>query len=182
MIKAILLHYFIAYIHPFFDGNGRAARTVFYFEAIKTNLQFVELLSVSADLKEHGKRYERSFDLVQEHELDMTFFIDSCLDSLMLALKRVEEKINYLMDISNLMKSAGINQNQVGLLQRVALNKYRAISIEEYAAQIGKSRELARRELKDLLLKGFLKERKKGKKFVYFVLSRELKARVKEAA
>ena len=93
LIKGILLHYFIAYIHPFFDGNGRTARTFFYVQAIKNNLKFVELLSISADLKEHGKRYERSFDLVEEHGYDMTFFIDFCLDSLITAITKVESKI-----------------------------------------------------------------------------------------
>ncbi len=29
LVRGILLHYFIAYIHPFFDGNGMTARTLF---------------------------------------------------------------------------------------------------------------------------------------------------------
>ena len=109
LIKGILLHYFVAYIHPFFDGNGRTARTLFYFKAIKNDLKFVELLSVSANLKEHGKRYEESFNLVEEHELDMTFFIDFCLDSLIIALAKVEQKVNYLIDISSLIEAESIN-------------------------------------------------------------------------
>lgn len=180
LIKGILLHYFIAYIHPFFDGNGRTARTLFYFKAIKNDLKFVELLSVSANLKEHGKRYEKSFDLVKEHELDMTFFIDFCLDSLIAALDKVERKVSYLIEISSLIEKDRINSNQVSLLQRMALNKYRATSIEEYAEDIGKSREIARRELKDLLKKGYLKEEKKGKKFIYYINSKELRTRVLE--
>lgn len=178
LIKGILLHYFIAYIHPFFDGNGRTARTLFYFKSIKNDLKFVELLSVSANLKEHGKRYEKSFDLVKEHELDMTYFIDFCLDSLITALGKVEKKVNYLIEISSLIEKDGINSNQVLLLQKMALNKYRATSIEEYAAEIEKSREIARRELKDLLKKGYLKEEKKGKKFVYSIDSKELRVKV----
>lgn len=179
LIRGILLHYFIAYIHPFFDGNGRTARTLFYFKAIKNDLKFVELLSVSANLKEHGRRYEKSFDLVKEHELDMTFFIDFCLDSLITALDKVEKKVNYLIDISSLIEKEGINSNQVSLLQRMALNKYRATSIEEYAEDIGKSREIARRELKDLLNKGYLREEKKGKKYIYYIQSKFLREKLK---
>ncbi len=178
LIKGILLHYFVAYIHPFFDGNGRTARTLFYFKAIKNDLKFVELLSISADLKEHGKRYKRSFDLVNEHELDITFFIDFCLDSLVTSLGKVEKKVNYLFDISLLIEKEGLTFNQVSLLQRMALNKYRATSIEKYAREIRKSREIARRELKDLLKKAYLKEEKKGRKFIYYVNSKELRARV----
>jgi Fic family protein len=178
LIKGILFHYFISYIHPFFDGNGRTARTMFYLKAIKNDLKFVELLSVSANLKEHGKRYERSFELVKEYELDMTFFIEFCLDSLVTALEKIEKKINYLLDISKLIKLESFSSNQVSLLQRMALNKYQAISIEEYAEIINKSREISRRELKDLLEKGYLTEEKKGKKNIYKVKSKYLKERI----
>ncbi|POB13187.1 Fic family protein [Halobacteriovorax sp. DA5] len=175
LIKGILLHYFTAYIHPFFDGNGRTARTLFYFKAMKNNLKFVELLSISANLKQHGKRYERSFDLVKEHQLDLTYFIDFCLDSLLLSLKRVEEKVNFLITISELITRDGLSETQVSLLQKMALNKYKAISIEEYALDINKSREISRRELKDLKAKGYVSEHKQGKKFVYKVNSKYLK-------
>lgn len=75
LIKSILFHYFIVYIHPFFDGNGRTARTLSYFIGMQNNLKFLELLSISADLKQHGNKYETSFDLVQKYNLDLTYFI-----------------------------------------------------------------------------------------------------------
>lgn len=175
LLKGILLHYFTAYIHPFFDGNGRTARTLFYFKAIKNNLKFVELLSVSAALKETGRKYEKSFDLVVEHELDMTYFIDFCLDSLILSLEQVKKKVEYLISLSNLKATYHLNAQQVSLLQKMALNKFRHITIEEYATSIEKSREVARIELKDLKEKGFLIEQKKGKKLVYYVDSKRLK-------
>ncbi len=169
LIKGILLYYFVSYVHPFFDGNGRTARTLFYFKAMKSDLKFVELLSVSANLKDSGKRYERSFELVKEHDFDMTFFIDFCLDSLIKALSVVEKKVKYLVDIAMLMDSAKLSRNQVTLLQKLALNKYREVSIEDYAESINKSREVARKELKELLRQKLLREEKRGKKYVYCV-------------
>ncbi|MDO8610266.1 MAG: Fic family protein, partial [bacterium] len=35
IIKAIFLHFWIGYLHPFYDGNGRIARTLFYWYLIK---------------------------------------------------------------------------------------------------------------------------------------------------
>jgi len=180
LIRGILLHYFIAYIHPFFDGNGRTARTLFYFKAMKHNLKFVELLSVSAHLKEHGKKYENSFDLVKENDNDITYFIDFCLDSLVAALKKVEEKVEYLIDIGILKDVYSLSYGQVSLLQKMALNKHCAISIEQHAEALGKSREISRRELKNLLKIGFLQEVKKGKKFVYYIQSKKLKEDVRK--
>ena len=178
LIKGILLHYFTAFIHPFFDGNGRTARTLFYFKSIKNDLKFVELLSVSADLKSHGKRYVKSFDLVKEHDLDVTYFIDFCLDSLVTAVGKVERKLEFLMKITALEDKDNLTRNQVSLLQRLSLNKHKVISIEEYSSDIGKSREIARRELKDLLGKELLDEIKQGKKFVYRINTSNLRAKL----
>ena len=178
LIIGILLHYFVAYIHPFFDGNGRTARTLFYFKAIKSDLKFVELLSISADLKSHGKKYERSFELVLSHDLDVTFFIDFCLNSLVSALDIVERKVDYLLSVARLDKPFKLNPNKIALLQRMALNKYREISIEEYARQIGKSREVARQELQDLSEKNFLKREKRKLKFIYRIDTAFLKKSV----
>ncbi len=175
IIQGILLHYFIAYIHPFFDGNGRSARSLFYFIGFKNNLNYLELISISAHLKEHGKRYEKSFDLVKEHELDISYFIDFCLDSLIFALGKIEEKINYLIKISNLKDSLALSPNQTALLQKMALNKYKGISIEEYGLSINKSREVSRKNLKDLVRKGLLREEKIGKRYIYYVQSKKLK-------
>ena len=179
LIKGICFHYFTAFIHPFFDGNGRTARTLFYFESIKNNLKFVELLSISANLKNHGKRYERSFELTKKYDYDITYFIDFCLDSLLIALKNVENKVNYLISFSFLKKDIkGITLSQIALLQRMALYKHKPITIEEHAKYIKKSREMARKDLKFLLQKNLLKENKVGKKYVYFIQNKILKEKI----
>lgn len=35
IIKGILLHFWLAYVHPFMDGNGRTARALFYWYVLK---------------------------------------------------------------------------------------------------------------------------------------------------
>ncbi len=167
LINAILTHYLIAYIHPFFDGNGRTARALFYFTAMRNDLDYVQLLSVSAYLKEHGKQYEKAFEKVVENDLDVTYFIDFCLDSIHSALEAVSKKVEYLLRIHELRKKTELSDNQIGLLQRMALHRFRVISTEEYASQIGKSREIARQELKALTELKLLQEEKQSKKFVY---------------
>lgn len=178
MIKGILLHYFTAYIHPFFDGNGRTARALFYFKGMRNELEYMKLLSVSAYLKEHGRQYENSFEKVVANELDVTYFIDFCLDSIHSALLSVSKKVTFLLSINRLVQPLGLSTNQIGLLQRMVLHKFRSVSIEEHAAQISKSREVARQELKTLAAKGLVHEAKSGMKFVYRIdrerLEREL--------
>jgi len=179
LIRGILFHYFLAYIHPFFDGNGRTARSLFYLKAFKHNLNYVELLSISAHLKEHGKKYEKSFALVKDHNLDLTYFIDFSLDSILSALKKVEIKVAFLVSITNLQSDLGLNKNQITLLQKLALNKFHGITSEDFAKSIDRTREMARKGLKQLYNLGLLTERKQGKKLYYYIDNEKLKQSVK---
>ena len=176
LLKGILIHYFIAYIHPFFDGNGRTARALFYFKSMRNHLAYVQLLSVSAYLKEHGKQYEDAFEKVVENDLDVTYFVDFCLDSIYSALTVVSKKVEYLLRITQLRESLKLTNNQIGLLQRMSLHKFRMTSIEEYAQQIKMSREIARQELKLLTEFGLTLEFKQSKKLVYKIDKEKLDA------
>ncbi|MCM2321815.1 MAG: Fic family protein [Oligoflexia bacterium] len=176
LVRGILFHYFIAFIHPFFDGNGRTARALFYFKAMRNSLEYIQLLSVSAYLKEHGSQYEKVFEKVVTNDCDITYFIDFCLDSIHSALMAVSKKVDYLLRLNELKEKAAVTPSQIGLLQRMALHKFRTVSIEEHAKQIGKSREIARQELKALFEIGLIEVTKSGKKLVYSMNKSKLEA------
>jgi len=169
LIKGILLHYLVAYIHPFFDGNGRTARTLFYFKCLKHKLDWVNFLSISSALKEPGKGYENSFKLVKENEWDLTYFIIYSLNSLSRALDIVEGKVNKLCKIPELSEMLKLDENQVGLLQRLYLHPLRIIDVKEHAVNIGKGDESARLELKELVIKDLLFEEKIKNKSFYSI-------------
>lgn len=178
LLQGVILHYLIAYIHPFFDGNGRTARTLFYLQSMKHNFNFVELLSISAHLKEHGGRYERSFLNANKHQGDITFFIDFALDSMLAALKEVEKKVNFLQKIWKLQKDERLSDEQICLLQKMALNKFRTITIQEFANDTRRSHEMARIELKELAHLDLLSEEKKGRVIHFRCQVKELRHRI----
>ncbi len=47
VIKAIVLHFAIGYVHPFVDGNGRAARAMFYWYMLREGYWLFEFLPIS---------------------------------------------------------------------------------------------------------------------------------------
>lgn len=47
IIKAIIIHFFISYLHPFVDGNGRTARALFYWYMLKEGYWLTEYMSIS---------------------------------------------------------------------------------------------------------------------------------------
>ena len=47
IIRGIIIHFMIAYMHPFVDGNGRTARALFYWYMLKSGYWLTEYLSIS---------------------------------------------------------------------------------------------------------------------------------------
>ena len=47
VIKAIVLHFALGYVHPFVDGNGRTARAIFYWYMLKHGYWLFEFLPIS---------------------------------------------------------------------------------------------------------------------------------------
>ena len=50
LVKAIILHFMIGYIHPFGDGNGRTARAIFYWFMLRSGYWLFEYLSIRSCL------------------------------------------------------------------------------------------------------------------------------------
>jgi Fic family protein len=75
LIKGIIIHYLIGYIHPFVDGNGRLARSLFYWYLLKKGYWIIEFLSLSRLIKEHRSKYDMSYLLSETDQGDTTYFI-----------------------------------------------------------------------------------------------------------
>ncbi len=74
LIKGILLHFWLAWIHPFCDGNGRTARAIFYWYMLKKKYWAFEYLSISRIVLNKEGQYKRAF-LNTELSGDLTYFL-----------------------------------------------------------------------------------------------------------
>lgn len=61
VIRAVLLHFWVGFDHPFEDGNGRTARALFYWSMRTHRYWLVEYLSISRILREAPSQYSRAF-------------------------------------------------------------------------------------------------------------------------
>lgn len=57
VVRAILLHFMLAYDHPFVDGNGRTARLLFYWSMLSQDYWLAEFLPISRLLKKAPAQY-----------------------------------------------------------------------------------------------------------------------------
>ena len=91
IVKAIILHFLIGYIHPFNDGNGRTARAIFYWFALKHHYELLEYISISRIFVHAPVQYSRAYQLTETDSNDMTYFIDFNIHILKPGAGRPEE-------------------------------------------------------------------------------------------
>lgn len=60
VIRSILLQFWIAYDHPFVDGNGRTARALFYWSMLRHGFWLAEFFSISHEILKEPKNYYRA--------------------------------------------------------------------------------------------------------------------------
>lgn len=61
IIKGIIIHFMLAYFHPFVDGNGRTSRSLIYWYLLKNGYWLTEFLSISRVIYKSKAQYEKAF-------------------------------------------------------------------------------------------------------------------------
>jgi Fic family protein len=93
VLKAIILHFWLAYDHSFVDGNGRTARALFYWSVLSQKFWLFEFVSISRIIHKAPVKYTRSFLYTETDENDLTYFI---LSQLTVIKRGIEEVYTYL--------------------------------------------------------------------------------------
>ena len=75
IIRGIIIHFMVAYMHPFVDGNGRTARALFYWYMLKQGYWLTEYLSISRVIAMSKKSYEKAYQYVEADDDDLGYFI-----------------------------------------------------------------------------------------------------------
>src|SRR5256885_2231916 len=75
VVKAAILHFWLAYDHPFVDGNGRTARALFYWSMLHHGFWLCEYISISNILLKGPTQYGRAFLYTETDDNDLTYFI-----------------------------------------------------------------------------------------------------------
>ena len=172
VVRAILLHFWLAYDHPFIDGNGRTARALFYWAMLKRGYWLAEFLSISSILHKRPAAYGRSFLYTETDEGDLTYFI---LDQLRIVCRSIEELHGYLARKTGeiraieqmLRATAALNHRQVALLGHAMRNPGSRYSIQLHRHSHGVTYQTARNDLLVLEKTGLLVRSRAGRAFSF---------------
>lgn len=172
IIKGILLHFWLAYVHPFMDGNGRTARALLYWYMLKHGYWVFEYLSVSTAILNARAQYYRSFLYSEMDNNDATYFIVYNLKAIHDAIELLNEYIRRKQKEKKHAYRLAAQYNSLNPRQRMllasAFEKPQDIyTIEKHSNVHGVTYQTARTDLLGLKDLGLLEMRKEGKKFVF---------------
>ena len=177
VIKGIILHFLIGYIHPFNDGNGRTARTIFYWYVLSRGYWLFEYMSVSRIILRSKKKYGLAYLYTETDENDLTYFINYNLNVIGEALHDMEAYINQKQKESSeaisLVQDIGdVNLRQTDILKKIRKNPDKGFVINEIMITYNVAYDTARNDLLHLTELGYLEKIKIKNKFVFRLLKK----------
>ena len=183
LVKAILLHFWLAYIHPFVDGNGRAARALFYWSALRAGYWLTEYVSISEIVLKAPAKYAHAFLHTETDSSDLTYFLIHQLEVLRRAF---EELAIYVDETIERMQAAeriagdlpGLNHRQRALLGHALRHPGYRYTYRSHGTSHGVVLQTARTDLLDLMSHGLLGGGMEGRRRV-FIAPDDLGARLR---
>jgi Fic family protein len=164
----------LGYEHPFVDGNGRTARAIFYWYALKHGYRIFEYLTISEAVRKGYARYPQAYLDTQVDDGDVTYFvlykldvIEQPLDRLSAYLKQEEAKIERRQQL--LWLAADLNLRQRLLLEHGLRHPLTRYTVKSHMNSSGISPNTARADLEDLVRRKVMTTTRTGRQVIYLV-------------
>jgi Fic family protein len=186
VIRGIILHFWLAYDHPFVDGNGRTARALFYWQMLHASYWLFEFVSISQILRKAPVQYGTAFLQTETDDNDLTYFILHQAEVIRKALKElhdyVERKSRETRTCMRLLGGfADLNHRQQALLTHAVRHPGFSYNIAGHMSRHGIVYDTGRLDLLDLAKRGLLEQRKTGRA-LGFVAPPDLEKRLRDGS
>jgi Fic family protein len=162
IIRGIIVHFMLAFMHPFVDGNGRTARALFYWFMLKEKYWLTEYMSISRVIAKSKSSYEKSFRYVENDGNDMGYFVNYNLRALEISFQQlsdyIKRKKQEKMAATSFMIAGNINYRQAMILQRIKEEPATILTVKDVQEQFAVSSMTARKDLTDLVQQRYLTE------------------------
>ncbi len=183
IVKSCLLHFWLAYVHPFSDGNGRTARALFYLHALKSGFWLMEYVAISRVILKRRAQYEQAFLYSETDDIDCTYFlvfhlkaIEKALEELWQYMERKSQEDELLR--ARLRSAEGLNYRQRAILTRALKDTAARFTIESHKASHNVSYGTSRNDLLDLVARGYLSQVREGRRTYVFSPSADIRERL----
>jgi Fic family protein len=181
--RAIMLHFWLAYDHPFVDGNGRTARALFYWSMLHQHYWLTEFISISRVINKARSQYEKAFLFSESDGSDGTYFLLHQLKVLRTAIDELhgylQRKAQEVRELEHKLRGRDdLNNRQIAILNDALRHPGARITIDGHRTLARVVYQTARTDLLGLAALGYLEQFKIGKK-LYFIPVRDFFRKLK---
>ena len=193
LIRTAVCHYYIGYIHPFYDGNGRLSR---FISSYLITQEFAPVLAyrLSYTIKENIKEYYEAFKTCNDprNQGDLTPFVlmflhvlKISMEQLIAGLKKRKGQLEYYESIlDSFIKSKEIVNKDIASMLYVLIQSElfseRGISTQELLEFLKISRSTLKKNMERVDDYGLIKKIKRGTKNFFGIQLEELEKIVNE--
>ena len=172
VIRAILLHFWVGYDHPFVDGNGRTARAIFYWAMLHAGYWLFEFVSISDILLKAPAQYYRAFLYSETDDNDATYFLIHQAEVIRRAVQSlheyIDQKTKEMEESQHLLRAQShLNHRQLALLSHAMRHPGHFYTVNSHRMSHNTAYDTARRDLLGLEEEGLLTKSKRGRAMVF---------------
>ena len=183
IIKAIIIHFMISYLHPFVDGNGRTARSLFYWYMLKKGYWLTEYLSISRIIYKSKGQYEKAFLYTEHDDFDLGYFINYNLKVLNDAFNELqaylERKTQENADLLE-YRIPGINERQMQIIKICIKTPNSTFTSKDLETRFNVSVKTIRSDLEGLVGLGLLTTVPLNKRLTAYTRAKNFEERLRE--
>lgn len=169
-VRSIILHFWLAYDHPFVDGNGRTARALFYWSMLRHKFWLCEFVSISEIILKGPSKYGRAFLYTETDGNDLTYFLIYHLNVLRRAFDQLHEyvkrKTAELHRLERRLRGMRfLNHRQQALMSHALRHPHHDYTIDSHRLSHRVVYQTARTDLLNLAERGLLESHKVGREW-----------------
>ena len=159
LIRIAAFHFMFAYIHPFYDGNGRMTRFISSAKLMENDVYLLVALRLSYVIKNNRSRYYALFkDTNDRHNYgDMTLFIIGFLGFILEACTQVsefladkKERILHYFDVIDRLELSHEANEVLSILVQVSVCESRSLNITAIEKASGVSKYQIKNHLSEI--------------------------------
>lgn len=140
LIKSTIIHFYFAFIHPYFDGNGRMSRLLQQWYLIQNEFNATLSVPFSKLISETKQQYYKAFELVEDNSkisnfIDVTPFLAYFNKNVFLKLESQLPDKDILKRYKSAIKKGNIHKKQQALflfaLFRYGENEFSTVKLKK---------------------------------------------------
>ena len=172
VVRAIILHFWVAHDRPFADGNGRLARALSLWALLHAGYAVFDYLCPSALLLLAPKRYDLAFRQTETDDNDLTYFILHELEVVRAAIQTLRDRMT--RKTGEMKQASGrvpdfedLNPRQQALIAHALRQPGARYGIARHQHSHGVTHQTARDDLFNLVHRGLLEARRERRVYVF---------------